>query len=325
MLSRRDAAPAIRLLIRVATPLTTAASTGVNLDTSPLTDAALEKINGADEWDSRAWAVALSARWSPPFLVSDLVRSVSRWETSTLDACAKDGAPDFAKGVVEQVLHEVSQDAVGALLARQDELIQQWILRVVQDDRRRKFDAEHDKLTGLPNLDGLSEMLDEKWLRPRMNQTALLVWCDLDDFRDVNLTYGRAWGDYALQTVGRRLQASRRDGDVVARGLGASYVVVLHDVPPADRDALIDEVRNNVHQPVLVRGDEMVFETKVGVARFPEDGRDASSLLTAAETMAMDSAPIEVPRARVGYDRLLAEIVDIADVRARDVDLFTLD
>ena len=134
MLSRRDAAPAIRLLTRVATPLTTAASTGVSLDIAPLTDAALERINGAEEWDFRAWAVALSARWSPPFLVSDLVRSVGRWETSTLEACAKEGAPDLTKDVVEHVLREVSQDAVGALLARQDELIQRWILGVVQDE-----------------------------------------------------------------------------------------------------------------------------------------------------------------------------------------------
>jgi diguanylate cyclase (GGDEF)-like protein/PAS domain S-box-containing protein len=94
---------------------------------------------------------------------------------------------------------------------------------------RRLLDAEReartDPLTGLPNRSHIDDIVDGGgWLVTRARSTVVV---DVDHFKDVNDTYGHLVGDEVLRLVARRLAATARSGDIVARCGGEEFCVLM--------------------------------------------------------------------------------------------------
>jgi diguanylate cyclase (GGDEF)-like protein/PAS domain S-box-containing protein len=88
-----------------------------------------------------------------------------------------------------------------------------------------------DHLTGLPNRSWFVEQLERDVLRARNGDYQYAVlFADVDRFKDVNDSFGHVAGDEVLQAVARRLSASVRPGDVVARYGGDEFVVLMSNV-----------------------------------------------------------------------------------------------
>jgi len=165
-----------------------------------------------------------------------------------------------------------------------------------QNDVTARVDAEqrvahlayHDALTGLPNraqvVDGLVRELARA---ERAGRRVALLFIDLDDFKAVNDRLGHAAGDLALTAAGARLRGALRDGDLLGRHSGDEFLAVLTDVPRdqvttiAQRAA--DAVTDSFHSPLDVSGHAVQLGACVGVALFPDHGRDATELLQAAD------------------------------------------
>jgi diguanylate cyclase (GGDEF)-like protein len=161
-------------------------------------------------------------------------------------------------------------------------------------ERRRietlvRHQAQHDALTGLPNrilfLDRLDTAVDRA---TRHRENFALLYIDIDGFKPVNDNHGHAVGDVLLREIGQRLLRGTRKTDTVARLGGDEFAVILEEVAN-ERAALQVGLKlcEALEQPFLLSmpdGDLTVrVGASVGVAVFPEHGKDRDTLINAAD------------------------------------------
>lgn len=105
-----------------------------------------------------------------------------------------------------------------------------------QADRRIRFLAHHDALTGLANRTQLIESLEAALaVLPVRGGSLAVHFLDLDRFKQVNDSLGHDGGDFLLKTVAERLRAVIRIDDIVARLGGDEFVVIQTGVSGADQ------------------------------------------------------------------------------------------
>jgi len=111
-----------------------------------------------------------------------------------------------------------------------------------------------------------------------------VLFVDLDEFKLVNDSLGHGAGDELLKDIARRLQATVRSGDTVARIAGDEFAIVLADITrPEDAAVVAQKLIEALVGPVDVRGHEVFVTASIGIALFPTDGNDAETLLAAAD------------------------------------------
>jgi diguanylate cyclase (GGDEF)-like protein len=161
--------------------------------------------------------------------------------------------------------------------------------------------AEHDSLTGLFNRRFLERILDESIDLARFNNSSIaLFFIDLDDFKEVNDTYGHEAGDRVLVTVGARLLSVFREGDYVARVGGDEFIVVAPGLKDACNIAYIaDKLIGSFCESLEVPGGPIRIGATVGVALFPDHGRSSKEIISRA-----DEAMYSVKRTSKGAWRL---------------------
>ena len=150
-----------------------------------------------------------------------------------------------------------------------------------ENEARLHYRALHDPLTGLPNRTLLTDRLEQAVravVREKGGGVAVL-YLDLDDFKDINDTYGHAAGDRVLIEVARRLRSAVRPADTVARLGGDEYAVVAEGLPAPDALALAERVRAALEPPI---GD-LTVKASVGTAHSTSVGLDADALLHEAD------------------------------------------
>lgn len=147
--------------------------------------------------------------------------------------------------------------------------------------------ASHDILTGLPNRALLQDRLETAIAYSARNGHAVwVVLVDLDRFKFVNDTMGHQAGDALLKIISDRLQASVRESDTVARLGGDEFVLVLPecgDGPSGYTSDVIQRIMEAVVQPLTIQGSDFFLSCSMGVAVYPNDGDDATTLLAHAD------------------------------------------
>jgi diguanylate cyclase (GGDEF)-like protein len=111
------------------------------------------------------------------------------------------------------------------------------------------------------------------------------MFIDLDRFKNINDMLGHGVGDQLLVQAARRLQACAREGDVVARLGGDEFALVLPALADdADAAAVAARIVETLAQPFYLEGQPLFVSASVGIAAYPENGRDAETLLKNADT-----------------------------------------
>jgi diguanylate cyclase (GGDEF)-like protein len=144
--------------------------------------------------------------------------------------------------------------------------------------------ARHDPLTDLPNRVFFGEEMSKLASHVRRRDHAAVLCLDLDHFKVVNDSLGHATGDQVLVTVARRLREAVRDDDVVARIGGDEFTLLLRSVAnPAEAGQIAARIVASLAQPMSIGGHQIVVGCSIGIARAPEDGVDAETLLQHAD------------------------------------------
>ena len=151
-----------------------------------------------------------------------------------------------------------------------------------------------DKLTAVFNRESLLAQI--RFLKRRADQDPqektqfALLFIDLDEFKCINDHYGHDAGDQFLITVASRLKAAVRTTDVVARYGGDEFVVLLKDVCTASDVITAEEkIRSIVEAPMTLQKSSVNVGVSIGWAMFPQDGKDADTLMKVADSRMFDS------------------------------------
>lgn len=154
-------------------------------------------------------------------------------------------------------------------------------------EEKMRFMAGHDDLTQLPNRTLLIERLQTALHQhARHNEMLALMFIDLDGFKQVNDQYGHDVGDEMLVKLSAILSHCVRKTDTVARFGGDEFVILLTGLVDRDDAAIVAEkILVYLQQPLHLSVCQASVGASIGIAIYPHDGTDASSLLKSADKL----------------------------------------
>lgn len=146
--------------------------------------------------------------------------------------------------------------------------------------------AFHDSLTGLYNRSFFQNRLEELLLDLKNTSLkAAVMYIDLDRFKGVNDTLGHETGDQLLVAVSNRLKNCLRNTDLIARQGGDEFTVLLPNLnSKTDAANVAGKIINALSEPFLINEQELAVSGSIGIAVFPEDGKDSVTLMRNADT-----------------------------------------
>lgn len=145
--------------------------------------------------------------------------------------------------------------------------------------------AYFDALTRLPNRILFRNRLEQALSLAKRGEKYLgVVFIDVDGFKEVNDTLGHDWGDQVLVEIGKRLTASVRKYDTVARFGGDEFLIMVPQIAiREDLEKIATKISSIFDQPIIVGEQEFYIKASGGIAVFPEDGETVNSLIKNAD------------------------------------------
>ena len=165
-----------------------------------------------------------------------------------------------------------------------------WVVTHEDVSERRRAEkqiahmAHHDALTDLPNRVLLRQRLAESLAALEVGNQLAVFYLDLDNFKNVNDTFGHQFGDALLKCVADRLR-ERVDANVtVARFGGDEFAIILSGLAKSgDAAFLAQNIGEAVRAPYDLFGYAIRTDTSIGIAVGPDDGNDPDELLKKAD------------------------------------------
>ena len=145
--------------------------------------------------------------------------------------------------------------------------------------------ALHDPLTGLPNRRLLDDRLTKAIERAERNEVRVAVLLiDMDNFKQINDTYGHAVGDEVLRIVATRLQMRIRKADTIARAGGDEFIVIVSDLlQPHGAEVLAAKLMADLNEPIVMGAAQLPAGASIGLAIYPDDAQTAEALCAKAD------------------------------------------
>jgi len=145
--------------------------------------------------------------------------------------------------------------------------------------------ANFDTLTKLYNRQALAKKLHQEIQRAkRYNQPVSILLIDIDDFKNVNDTYGHFVGDFVLKNLAKILKESLREVDIVGRWGGEEFLTILPNTYLEEAVSIADRIKIEVSNHVFeVNGLKIRTTLSVGVSTFGIHGSSLDEILQAAD------------------------------------------
>ena len=176
------------------------------------------------------------------------------------------------------------RDEIGRLIESFNALV---LWRTVAE-HQMEFLAQHDALTALPNRLLVEDRFNQATgYADRSGHKVALLSLDLDKFKSINDSLGHGLGDALLKQIASRLCDALRDTDTLSRQGGDEFLLLLPSLDDGDATLpVLDKLMDCLQAPFSIEGQELSTTVSIGVALYPEDGTDFSTLLKHAD-MAM--------------------------------------
>ncbi|MGH1471834.1 MAG: EAL domain-containing protein [Cellvibrionaceae bacterium] len=200
----------------------------------------------------------------------------------------------IAKGDFKPELGIRTKDELGELAVA----FRQMGKQLMHSSRRIRQLAYFDPLTQLPNRTTLRETLNRLLQRAEQSKVkSAVLFIDLDDFKKVNDRLGHEAGDELLVQISDRLKNRLRLADVlfeqagvtsvdqlISRRGGDEFNAILSSIKaPHDAAIVAERIIQDLNEPFFIAKSEIHVGASVGIAIFPNDGRDADTLLRNAD------------------------------------------
>lgn len=147
------------------------------------------------------------------------------------------------------------------------------------------FQAEHDSLTGLANRALFEQRLQQATRTAQLSAKLFAVlFIDLDKFKTVNDSLGHDVGDELLIHVASRLKNCVRSSDLIARMGGDEFTILVEHLDNATvAQNIARKILAVLNSPFELVKQELYITASIGIALYPQDGMDASSLKKSAD------------------------------------------
>lgn len=149
-----------------------------------------------------------------------------------------------------------------------------------------EYYSTHDPLTGLYNRRYFNDMLEYEIGRSERHQHEFsILMLDLDDFKDINDTYGHPCGDAVLIGVADAMRAAMRKGDLATRIGGDEFAIILTETGKAGGLVVAEKLRAELHETVFNAPDGKRFHitTSIGIVTYPGDAQSLSDLMSGVD------------------------------------------
>ena len=155
-----------------------------------------------------------------------------------------------------------------------------------KDAETQIYLATHDPLTGLSNRLLFNDRLEHAIAHAnRFNKCVSLIFCDLDNFKPINDTYGHIVGDEILKKVAVSLKKILRKEDTICRFGGDEFVILVEELDDFTYlDNIVKKINHITHTPCIVNGDTIPIGMSIGASIYPDDGETPVVLLDAADS-----------------------------------------
>jgi len=162
--------------------------------------------------------------------------------------------------------------------------IQEDITEKRRTEEKIEWLAHHDALTGVANRFHFRETFEAALKKLGKGQSLALHWLDLDEFKEVNDTYGHPIGDALLKAVAKRVRTSIRKTDFLARLGGDEFAIIqMGDVSGEQCERLAKRVLASINRPYNILGHAISISASLGLVRAPLHGDCPDELLKNAD------------------------------------------
>jgi diguanylate cyclase (GGDEF)-like protein len=145
--------------------------------------------------------------------------------------------------------------------------------------------AQRDELTGLFNRRAFNSMLDieiSKATRYKKHFALLLI--DIDNLKTTNDKYGHDAGDRLIKKIAGTVETSLRTSDTISRIGGDEFIVLMPETNLQPAMEVAQRIKESVNDAMLIlQQDRVPISVSIGVACYPEHGRDFNELLYNAD------------------------------------------
>jgi len=150
---------------------------------------------------------------------------------------------------------------------------------------RMSYLAQHDPLTGLLNRYAFRESFEQaKGLARKHRKKMVMLFSDLDNFKDRNDTLGHINGDIVLNKLSREILASVRVTDHVCRYGGDEFAILLSDIEqPELAFAVVDKIQKAASSSIDINGQSISVKLSTGISVYPDNGETLEALLSYAD------------------------------------------
>jgi diguanylate cyclase (GGDEF)-like protein/PAS domain S-box-containing protein len=151
--------------------------------------------------------------------------------------------------------------------------------------------ANFDHLTGLFNRHYMQSYMHSVLTRARrLQKKMVLLFMDLDNFKNINDTLGHDTGDALLKQTAGRILILLRESDTVVRTGGDEFTILLENLEEIDSaEVVAGKLINSFLEPFTIKGQEIYTTASIGISIYPDDGTSLDQLLQSAD-MAMYKA-----------------------------------
>jgi diguanylate cyclase (GGDEF)-like protein len=206
----------------------------------------------------------IAACWSQPIFYHD-AQAIGSFALSSFETREPS---EFQKNVLQ-----VCSNLVSIILHRKEQEEKLWQI------------AHHDALTGLPNRHFVESQIQHAISNASRNQNCMaLMFIDMDNFKDINDSYGHDFGDEVLLCAMTLLKTCLRKEDIVARHGGDEFLLILENLKDKMAiEVIAEKIQHNFHNPMEINERKVAVHFSIGISLYPDDGQSSSELMKNAD------------------------------------------